>query len=484
MKYCKNCGQEIRPDVKVCTNCGQKVDEQEKEKQARPAPAPMDPKKKRRIGIIIGAVALAAIVLAVAYSLIANALSPDNQLDTIAEAVTNEDAEGLRNAVDNDITLDEAEAHIAYIDRNSGFSQYQTWIEDLKYYLDEQVPGNEVHDGLYPLLSVGSNGTQYLFFDDYNFTIPRFNVYASDDYDIDAFTYTMDETEQQWNSDNEKFAELVPGIYEFEGAAVIDEESYDSTMQVDFEYGETAFLNPGFFYLTFDENATSLFWEGIDEEDITVNVNDEAVNVDLSDYDNRVGPYAFGEELAVGATLDYAGETFESDAEMVQIDADEAEDIYSAGGMEPVYSVNLEFDEDAISEAGEAERTAEMADAERESFEEDMEENVENFVRDYLFALEMMYLFEDINEVDPYLDEDSSAYATLQSNLDNGTFEGMFITNISASNFSQDGNTMTIDVESTRDYDSLDDPIDFNTRYNVDYDPETLELEIVSFEDL
>jgi uncharacterized membrane protein YvbJ len=487
MKFCKNCGQELRSDVKVCTNCGRKVEDDNQVNQgqrSQSGQAPMDPKKKRRIAIIIGIVAAVAIVLAIIYSLVANALSPDNQLDEIAEAVSSEDAQALQSAVDNDITLEEAEAHIAYIDQTAGFSQYTTWVNDLKYYLDNQVPGTDVHDGQYTLLSVSDGGTQYLFFDDHNFTIPRFNVNVFEEYDIDAFTYTMDDTEQEWNAESDKFAELVPGIYTFEGEALIDDASYDSTMHVDFSYGEMAGLEPGYFYLTISEYITSMIWEDISDEDINVSVNGESIDVDFGDYDNRVGPYSFDEELIVNATLDYAGETFESDTETIRINADEIENSYSAAGVVPVHSVELEFDEDEISEAGDAERTAAMADAERESFEEDMEDNVENFVRDYLYALEMMYLFEDINEVDPFLDEDSDAYANLQTNLDNGTFEGMSITNISFSNFSRSGDTMTIDVESRRNYDSLDSPIDFNTRYTVDYDPETLELEIASFEDL
>src|SRR5699024_43158 len=112
-------------------------------------------------------------------------------------------------------------------------------------------------------------------------------------------------------------------------------------------------LEPGFFYLTFSEYVTSMFWEDVSAGDITVTVNDEAVDVDLDNYENRVGPYAFDEELTVAATLEHAGETFENDAETVQMNSEEVENNYAMGGTIPVHPVELDFDEDAISEAGE-----------------------------------------------------------------------------------------------------------------------------------
>ncbi|WP_020008215.1 TcaA 3rd/4th domain-containing protein [Salinicoccus albus] len=227
-----------------------------------------------------------------------------------------------------------------------------------------------------------------------------------------------------------------------------------------------------------------MVFEDISEENITVTVNDEAVEVDLNDYENRVGPYAFDEEIEVGATLEYADETFESSTETVQVSPDEAESSYSMAGTAPVHGVALEFDEDAITEAGETERNQAQLEDEREQFEAEMEDNVETFVTDYLLALEMMYMFDDINEVDEFVDEDSDTYTNLQDNLDSGTFEGMDISNISFSNFSQDGDTITIDVAIERDYDSLESPIDIKTRYTVAYDSEEVELEIAGFEDL
>lgn len=488
MKYCRNCGNEVRPDVKVCTHCGHRLDggsRWDEGNQQGPEPKePMDPKKKRKLLIIFGSVAAIVIILWIPYSIIASALSPDNQLDAIAEAVNNEDAEAFMDAVDSDITLEEAAAHISYIDQSAGFSQYGSWINSVKSDLDNDASYSEISDGWYTLLSVNSDGSQYLLFDDYSFTVPRHNVYAEDQYDIDAFVYAVDEKEYQWDSETDKFAELIPGIYNFEGSAIIDETSYDSSMSVNFNESDFAVLEPGYFYLNINEYVTGMIFEDVSEEDISVAVNDEDVEVDFSDYDNRVGPFAVDEELDVSATLEYAGETFESNNETVEVSAEDINNNYNINGSEPVYPIELEFDEDSIYDAGDAQRDAEQLEEEREEFEADMEENVEQFIDDYLFALEMMYMMDDIDQIEDYVDEDSEAYSNLQTNLDDGTFEGMHISNISFSNYSEDGNTITIDVESTRDYDLLDSPADLESRYTVEYDPDEVELAVTAFEDL
>lgn len=488
MKFCKNCGEEIRPDAKVCTNCGHRAEvgsAENTQPKRQPEPRePMNPKKKKIIMIIVAGIAVVAIILAIAYSLVASSLSPDNQLDTIAEAVSEEDAEALKGAVDNDITLEEAEAYITYVDQVSGLSKYNSWVGDVKMALGDGAPGSDIFDGMYTLLSVNEDGSQYLFFDDYSFTIPRINVYMSEAYSMDEFVYTMDETEYQWTSGNDKFAELIPGIYDFEGSAVIDEEPFDSSIAVDFQNSESAVLDPGFFYLTISESVTSMYYEDVSEENLIVSVGGDEVDVNMNDYSERLGPYPFGEELDVSATVTHAGESFESEKEALQLNSDEVDMDYSTGEAAPVHFVELEFDNDAIYDAGETERNAAQLEEEREAFEEDMEDNVESFISDYLFALEMMYMFEEIDQIEDYVNDETEAYATLESNIDSGTFEGMFISNVGYSNFSRDGNTITVDVESERDYDALDSAQDIETRYTIEYDPDELEFEITGFQDI
>lgn len=487
MKFCKNCGEEIRSDAKVCTHCGHKIKVAAKnvEPARQPEPRePMDPAKKRLLIIFGAGIAMLAVIIAIVYSLAASALSPDNRLETIAEAVTEEDPKALKNAVDNDVTLEEAEAYIAYVDQVSGLSKYNSWVGDVKTALGDGAPGSDIFDGIYTLLSVNKEGSQYLLFDDYSFTIPKTNIYMSEAYDMDKFVYTMDETEYEWTSGNDKFAELIPGKYQFDGSAVIGEKEYDSSIDIDFQNSESAVLNPGYFYLTISESVTSMYYEDVSEDSLTVTVGGEEVEIDTNDNSDRLGPYAFGEELDVSATVAHAGETFESKNEPLHLNYDEVGMDYSTGEAAPVHFVELEFDTDAIYDAGEAERNAAQLEEEREAFEDDMEDHVESFLSNYLYALEMMYMFEDIDEVEDYVNDETEAYAALESNIDSGTFEGMYITDVKYSDFSRDGTTITVNVESERDYDLLDEPVEIVTKYTLEYDPDELDFEITGFQDI
>lgn len=487
MKFCKNCGEEIRPEAKVCTNCGHKVEASATNTAQRQQPEPskpMDPAKKKLLIIFAAGFAMVAVIIAIVYSLVAGALSPDNKLDTIAEAVTEEDAEALKKAVDNDITLEEAQAYIAYVDQVSGLSKYNSWVGDVKTALGDGAPGSDIFDGIYTLLSVNKDGSQYLVFDDYSFTIPRTNVYMSEAYDMDKFVYTMDGNDYEWTSGSEKFAELIPGKYQFDGFAVIDEKEYDSSINVDFQNSESAVLDPGYFYLTISESVTSMYYEDVSEDSLIVTVGGEEVEVNTNDYSDRLGPYPFEEELDVSATVTHAGETFESKNEPLNLSYDEVGMDYSTGEAAPVHFVELEFDTDAIYDAGEAERNAAQLEEEREAFEDDMEDHVESFLTDYLYALEMMYMFEDIDQVEDYVNDETDAYAALESNIDSGTFEGMYITDIQYSDFSRDGSTITVNVSSERDYDLLDEPAEIITKYTLEYDPEELDFEITGFQDV
>ena len=294
----------------------------------------------------------------------------------------------------------------------------------------------------------------------------------------------MDETEYEWTSGNDKFAELIPGKYQFDGSAVIGEKEYDSSIDIDFQNSESAVLNPGYFYLTISESVTSMYYEDVSEDSLTVTVGGEEVEIDTNDNSDRLGPYTFGEELDVSATVAHAGETFESKNEPLNLNYDEVGMDYSTGEAAPVHFVELEFDTDAIYDAGEAERNAAQLEEEREAFEDDMEDHVESFLSNYLYALEMMYMFEDIDEVEDYVNDETEAYAALESNIDSGTFEGMYITDVKYSDFSRDGTTITVNVESERDYDLLDEPVEIVTKYTLEYDPDELDFEITGFQDI
>lgn len=156
----------------------------------------------------------------------------------------------------------------------------------------------------------------------------------------------------------------------------------------------------------------------------------------------------------------------------------------SSGLVEPVVSLELEHDEDEIREVADEQMNKEMKESAREDFEENLEDNAKMFVENYIYSLEAMYLFEDINEVEEYIEKGSGVYNTLSNNIISGTFDGMYLYSVSTSNYSNDGNMITLTANSKRDYNALNEPTSFSTVYTLDYDPEMLTLTIVDFEDI
>src|SRR5699024_11728126 len=120
----------------------------------------------------------------------------------------------------------------------------------------------------------------------------------------------------------------------------------------------------------------------------------------------------------------------------------------------------------------------------QKDFEENLEDNAKLFIENYLYALESMYLFEDINEVEDFVEEGSGVYNTLVNNINSGTFEGMFIFNVSVTNYSKENNTITLTANTERDYDALPSSQSFKTVYTINYDPENLRFTIVDFRDI
>ena len=500
MKFCKNCGHELRDNVKICTNCGTAVVSAANVKKEEPSYVtpetsgqtprePMDSKKKKKIIILVSIIAVIIIALFVTYKVLENMASPDAALDNISEAVTNEDAEAFQNAVSTDISQEEALAYFNYVDTELGMSQYQDMINEQKIYLADGTAGNEIYDGLHTLLSIKKNGSKYLFFDDYQFVIPKSNVYVEETGGLDTFEYEFDGDTAVWNTDDSKFNELIPGNYNFEGTGIIDEsEEYKASVQVKFaDYYDRVegMLQADLYNVELVVPVLSYYGMDIDSEDISLTLNGEAVAEDkeLDSYP-KIGPFKYDEEYMMEGSLAYAGETFEMDSVTLNINAD-SDELYSDYEESiPYYTLEVKFDEEALYDQQEKASEQEQIEENRESFEEDMEANAENLVRDYLNALEFMYMFDDIGEVEPFIAEGSDVLDILQGNMDNDSFGNMDIQRVSFSNYSKDGNDIVIDAETRRMHDDIDDPVTYSTRYTIQYNPETLELKITNFNDL
>lgn len=475
MKYCSNCGHELREGTTVCTNCGQSIDGKKPESSKRG----MSKKSKT---IIIGAVIL-VLLITIALVIVSQMLSPKNQLDNISQAIEEENTALLVENIDNVISETDAEAYFQYINESGG---KDTMVEDLNSVQEsaDNMVYDEITDGMNTLLTVEENGKQYLLFKNYNIEIPKVSVYSYEDYNIEEFTYDYNDKERRWNGTTDKVMDLIPGIYSFEGVSRIDDTEYNGTMQVDLTDSEHISFNPGYFNINLTENISYSSLD-VDFDDIAIKVNGEDTPVDFSQYEVTIGPFKSGDEISIETIVNAGGKQLTSDPQVLNSEDAEINFEYQSNGtVEPVARLELEHDQDEIREVADEQMNEEMKENAREDFEENLEDNAEMFVQSYLYALERMYLYEDINEVEDYIEEGSGVYNTLSNNISNGTFEGMSIYNISTTNYQRDDNTITITANTERDYDALDGPQSFKTLYTLEYDPEALTFTIVDFRDI
>ena len=474
MKYCSNCGHELREGVSVCPNCGNNLEDKRTVKNNKMS--------KKNKSIIIIAASLILIVI-IALIVISQILSPEKQIDNISQAIEEENAALLVENIDNEISETDAEAYFTYINEAEG---KDSMLEDLSTLIesDDNSQYQEVYDGMNTLLAVEENGKQYLLFKNYDIKIPKVSVYSYDDFNIDEFTYDYNGKERRWNGTTDKIVDVIPGIYNFEGVSKIGEDEYNGVISVDLTNDTLINFNPGYFKINLTENISYSSID-IDYEDIAIKVNGKDTPVDFSQYEVTIGPFKTGEEVSIETIVNAGGKQLTDGAQIVSAEQDDITLEYTSNGLvEPVVRLELKHDEDEIREVADEQMNKEMKENAREDFEENLEDNAKMFVENYIYALETMYLFEDINEVEEYIEEGSGVYNTLFNNIESGTFDGMYIYSVSTSNYNKDGNMITLTANSKRDYDALNEPTSFSTVYTLDYNPETLTLKIVDFEDI
>lgn len=501
MKYCKNCGAELREGAKVCTQCGAKQPdggdagqhktsgEYTRKNSTHQPKKPMEPRKKKILWASVGGAIIVILALFITYKVLENIYSPDSMLNDFSAAVSNEDPEALKSAVATDISDEEAEAYISLIDNDIGFSQFSEWVANVNTELKENSYDPDTTYQGYELFTLSEDGKHLGLFDDYELTIPKYNVKVDSEASVDTFTYQINGEDKEWSTNSEKFAELIPGKYIFTGSGIKDDESFDARMTVDFavdDASEGAYgdFEVDLYYVAFTAPILSSFQYDIAQDDITLNVNGEELeDVDLNNSDaSLAGPFHFGEDYEITGTLNYEDENFDMEPVTLNLSSEDMDETYETST--PYHEVEIDFDNEALASHQEDVREKERNDERREEFEGNMEDEVELFLRDYLYALEDMYREEDVSEVEDFIEADSVIESTFQSNIDAGTFEGMLITNIDFSNYEENDGSITIDVSSKRNYDALDSPADFNNRYNVEYNSDDLSFTITHFEDI
>lgn len=218
-----------------------------------------------------------------------------------------------------------------------------------------------------------------------------------------------------------------------------------------------ASFNPGYFKINLTENISYSSID-IDFDDIAIKVNGEDTPADFSQYEVTIGPFKTGEEVSIETIVNASGKQLTDGAQVVNPEEDIILEYTSNGLVEPVVSLELEHDEDEIREVADEQMNKEMKESAREDFEENLEDNAKMIVENYIYSLEAMYLFEDINEVEEYIEEGSGVYNSLSNNIASDTFDGMYIYSVSTSNYSKGDNVITLTANLKREYDVLNEP--------------------------
>lgn len=262
MKYCSNCGHELREGVTICPDCGHNLEDKKAIKNNG-----MSKKNKTIIFFAASLVLIAIIVLVV----ISKMLSPEKQIDNISQAIEEENAALLVENIDNEISETDAEAYFAYINEAEG---KDSMVEDLSTLMesDNNSQYQEVYDGMNTLLTMEENGKQYLLFKNYDIEIPKLSVYSYDDFNIDEFTYDYNGKERRWNGTTDKIIDVIPGIYNFEGISKVEEDEYNGVINVDLTNDTLVKFTPGYFKINLTENISYSSID-IDYDDVAIKVN-------------------------------------------------------------------------------------------------------------------------------------------------------------------------------------------------------------------
>lgn len=252
MKYCRNCGHELRPNHKVCTNCGTKIAPQEVpteikhteqptyvQPQHKVQRQPIPKKAKVLLGLILGLLAL----LAIAYYILSQQFSYDKSVTAITEAIQKEEAKQLSDLLKSGnayLSEEEAKAFIAY-NKNKNLDLKPKLLAAKKV-IDANESGTAISSDSGEVLNVAKDGKTYGLFDKYSFKVPQKEIHltpASDGtliYKVNGKQVTMDTTMYE----DVKLGNFVLGDYQFKAQKEIEGEKIDGDLLIKMSESDAA----------------------------------------------------------------------------------------------------------------------------------------------------------------------------------------------------------------------------------------------------
>lgn len=325
MKYCSNCGNPLRPDVKICTNCGAPVNGSSNTSQSTQNQGnaqrqqgynnanthqqyePQPKKSKKKVILIILIIAVVLAMLIAIFAILKHQFSPESQADNIAHAVKKDDAKGLAKQVTSDnhkLSEEEARAYLNYIkaedDLTNVANQIKNNTKEIKQgkYKSLSVNANDNN-----VLNIEKNGKKYLFFDKYNFNIPQqtVSIYPNDSGDI-TYTFNGEKHHISVEKEEEKTLGAFPiGDYNLKASKKIDGKTFNGALDINMSEDKATAKE------SFKQKRFTVTTEGGSMlDDIKIYVNDK----NSGDESKTYGPYDPDEEVIVYAQGTLDGQSF------------------------------------------------------------------------------------------------------------------------------------------------------------------------------
>ncbi|MFS0562237.1 zinc-ribbon domain-containing protein [Terribacillus sp. 179-K 1B1 HS] len=217
MKYCKECGKELKPGAQFCNDCGTRVD-------SSPAPQRQQqaaPKKKmsRKNKIILWSAIAAVVILITGYKTGEAFTSKERLLEKFETAVDKKDAKALAKVIstdDNKLKINDktVKGLITYYDENP--EEFDMLVDDLH----NQSGTERSTEGP---INLKMDGKKLLFYDNYQIDVTPYYITLSTDYKDTVLKVDGEEVGTADSDGFEKtFGPYVPGTHKLSAALATD----------------------------------------------------------------------------------------------------------------------------------------------------------------------------------------------------------------------------------------------------------------------
>lgn len=333
MKFCKNCGHQLKEGQKVCPKCGTPVNGSPKRSEQHQHTSPRQPMSKKS-WVIIGIIAAIVAVLLILFLIAKQQTSVTHQANKTAEAIKSNDPNEVKKYVTSDgkaLTKEEAKAFLDILNGDNAYKKIGNTVKEKGVSMKREHKYSENVDYLNEtVMNIEQEGKKWLFFDDYKFDIPSYTIGMDDITDGGEITYTRDGKKHKVD-ENGTIGKFPLGYYDLKATKKVDGKDYKGQLQIHSSQ-HSSLAHSNFKEITFKADIENY---SIDEDETTLYINNKSHNFDSSE---TYGPYPPDEKVEVYAVTNVEGKKFTSEKEVVKA-SDDSE--------EPA-TVKLSFDDKAI----------------------------------------------------------------------------------------------------------------------------------------